>query len=126
MKKMTLSKAKKRAWKAFSHWYRKKNMDEQGYVYCYTCDKRLFYKDADVGHWIEGHSNAVYINEDYVRVQCKSCNIFHGGRQGDFRDRIRKELGDLKVDQLIKEAHRIKKLTIQDYLDLEEKYERLS
>ncbi len=122
MKKLTLKSVKAKAWKAFSLYIRKKDMDSQGFVECYTCGVRKFYKEMQVGHWIEGHSNAVYINENYVRVQCPSCNLFHGGRQGEFRDKIRKELGDKRVNQLILEANQVKLLTIENYLELEKIY----
>lgn len=121
MKKVTLSKVKVKAWKQFSLWIRL-SAAKDGRVLCYTCPAVVPYTEANAGHWIEGHSNAVYINPDYVRVQCRSCNIFHGGRQGIFRDKIRQELGDKRVDQLILASNQVKLLTIEDYQNLEKLY----
>src|SRR3990167_3949496 len=121
MKKVTLSKAKLKAWKAFSRYIRIR-ASEKGLVLCYTCGRKYEWEKMQTGHWIEGHANAVFINEDYVRPQCLGCNTFHGGRQGEFRDKLRKEIGNKEVDRLIKEAHEIIKLTVEDYLELERWY----
>jgi len=125
MKRATLSSAKKKAWKQFSLYIRLSAANEFGLIQCYTCPARSHYKEMQAGHWVEGHSNVVYINEDYVRPQCASCNIFHKGRQGEFRDLIRKELGDARVEELLIESKQIKKISIQDYMDLENKYKDL-
>lgn len=122
MKTITKKKAKDKAWKAFSEWVRRSSADQFGFVKCYTCYTRTEWKFSDAGHWVEGHSNAVYINPEYVRVQCQSCNRFHGGRQGEFRDRLRKELGDEKVDQLLIDSKKTLKLSIFDYENLEQYY----
>lgn len=119
--KTTLTQAKKRAWRAFSKYIRISAAVE-GLVTCYTCDTKHPWEESQAGHWIEGHSNAVYINEEYVRPQCRACNLFRGGNQGEFRDRLRKEIGNEEVDRLILESHDTVKLTVQDYLEFEKWY----
>ena len=83
-----------------------------------------------VGHWVEGHANATYIVEAYVRPQCYYCNIMLGGNQGEFRDRIRKELGDAEVDRLLIESKKTVEISVAEYLQLEafykEKLKRLT
>lgn len=76
-KSVTVKKAKERAWKAFSEYMRTLWTGVDGHAKCYTCDADVFMgkgikpgKRAHTGHWVEGHSNATYINEDYVRAQC--------------------------------------------------------
>lgn len=99
-----------------------------GFVTCYTCDKHLVLKASrpglrvTVGHWVEGHTNATYINEKYVRPQCYYCNMMLGGNQGEFRDRIRKELGDAVVDQLLFESKQKVDISVSEYLQKEAYY----
>lgn len=120
-KKITKTKAKKRAYDAFSI-YLRTFWTQKGYVPCYTCGKHLVLKGKPgervmVGHWVEGHRDTTYVVEDYVRPQCYHCNIMMGGLQGEFRDRIRKELGHELVDKLLIDAKRNLNLTAQEYLD---------
>lgn len=121
-KNISKSKAKARAWKVFSLFIRQQASNDMGMVQCYTCIAFKHYKEMQAGHWIAGHGNAVYINEDYVRPQCYSCNVKRHGMQGEFRDRIRLELGDKVVDELILESNQFKDLTTEDYLELERYY----
>jgi hypothetical protein len=120
-KQVTVSKAKKRAWEAYSI-YRRTLWTLAGFVLCYTCDKHLILKGpagqrVTVGHWIEGHGNVSFIDDNYNRPQCFYCNIMIGGNQGEFRDRIRKELGDKKVDELILAAKQTVDRNAQYWLD---------
>lgn len=107
-KKISKTRAKRQAYEAFSI-YMRTLWTQKGFTPCYTCDKHLVLKGkpgdrVTVGHWVEGHRSVTYINEVYVRPQCYYCNVMLGGNQGEFRDRIRKELGDKTVDHLLIEA----------------------
>lgn len=124
--KISKTKAKKRAYASFSI-YKRTEWTIPGFVPCYTCDKHLKLKGRPgervmVGHWVEGHKNATYVNEAYVRPQCYYCNIMLGGNQGEFRDRIRKELGNKKVDQLLLEANKLLDISVSEYLQLDSYY----
>lgn len=120
-KAITKTKAKKQAYEAFSI-YMRTLWTQKGFAVCYTCDAHCFLKErpgkrVTVGHWYEGHADVTYVNEEYVRPQCYRCNMMMGGNQGEFRDRIRKELGNDVVDRLIFEAKNgTSELTAQDYL----------
>lgn len=126
-KAVTKTQAKKRAYAAFSI-YLRTLWTRKGFVPCYTCDAHCFLKErpgkrVTVGHWYEGHADVTYVNEDYVRPQCYRCNMMLGGNQGEFRDRIRAELGNAEVDRLIFEAKNgTSDLTAQDYLQKQAYY----
>jgi hypothetical protein len=45
-----------------------------------------------------------------------------GGNQGEFRDRIRKEIGNEATDRLILESKKNVDISIKAYLDLEAYY----
>lgn len=121
MNKVTKTAAKKRAYKYFQRFLRRL-WTLKGTVPCYTCDKPLNYGLCQVGHWVTGHGNAVYINEEYVRPQCLRDNIMLGGLQGEFRDRLRKELGNEAVDTLLLKAKESVKISVSEYQALEEWY----
>lgn len=125
-KSVSKSKAKKRAYAAFSI-YMRTFWTLKGFCLCFTCDKHLILKGlpgvrVTTGHWVEGHTEATYINETYVEPQCAKCNIFLGGNQGEFRDRIRKKLGNEVVDKLLIDAKKTLDLSPSDYLQKESYY----
>lgn len=122
--KITKSKAKKRAWKAFSLYIRKKDMNSMGFVNCYTCDKRVFYKEANAGHAIGGRNNAILFNEDLVRVQCVGCNVWGRGQYAVFTRKLIDELGLKKYDELIEHARDTVQLKVADYLEIESFYRK--
>jgi len=121
MKRKTLGKAKANAWKAFAKWYRL-NATKDGPVECYTCDKPTGFKNIQPGHWIAGHSNATFININYIRPQCRRCNIFLAGNQGIFWERIEDEIGTDEFMRLRRESKQPKKMTVEEYEDLEKAY----
>lgn len=126
-KAVTKTQAKKRAYAAFSI-YLRTLWTRAGFVPCYTCGAHCFLTGrpgirVTVGHWYEGHADVTYVNEVYVRPQCYRCNMMLGGNQGEFRDRIRAELGNAEVDRLLFEAKNGKPdLTAQDYLQKQAYY----
>lgn len=117
-KKQTISQAKQTAWKYFSLYFRRVEADDKGELQCYTCGVKKYYKEMQTGHWVTGHSNVTYINLDYVRPQCYQCNVPNHGEQGIFRDKIRQELGDEVVDELLLLAKQPVKMTLSDYQEL--------
>ena len=125
-KKLTLKRVKARAWRAFSLYIRKNDkntIDEIGR--CYTCDKVIPWKELHAGHGIGGRNNQILFDERIVRPQCVGCNIFGRGQYQIFTRKLIGELGLEVYDQIIQQAHQAKKYSISDYLDLEEKYNRL-
>ncbi len=121
MKKITKSQVKKKAWRAFQQ-YMRALWTKDGSVQCYTCGKVCGFKEIQAGHWYTGHSNSTYINEDYVRPQCVRCNIMMGGRQGEFRDKIRMELGNKVTDALLLAAKETFPISVEEYEELEAWY----
>ena len=71
------------------------------YNYCYTCGKRLRIEDLDCGHFISRRYIGTRFDLDNVRPQCKNCNRFLHGNLEIYECKLRKELGNEKVDNLI-------------------------
>jgi hypothetical protein len=122
MKTVTLKRAKKRAYEAFQKWYRRKATYKKGWVKCYTCGKPTDYENIQVGHWMTGHTATNYINIEYVRPQCSTCNIVRNGEQGLFWEKIEKEIGTERFMYLRQHSKDVLILTVPDYLELERIY----
>ena len=102
----------------FQTWVRRSAADEGGTLECYTCRKPVFWKEADAGHFVPGRRNAVLLNPEVVRPQCKMCNIWNRGAYHAYTLRMVDELGREKVDELLALQHQTLKFTRSD---LEEK-----
>lgn len=119
-KKVTKKNAKKRAWLAFSTYMRTLwNLES---CKCYTCGKTLIYQTTQTGHWYPGHNDATFINEEFVRPQCKQCNYFKGGNYLEFQIRIIEEIGITTYQNLYQYAKSGTILTTSDYLSLQDFY----
>ena len=121
VKKVTLKRAKTRAWSAFAHWYRRK-VTISGLATCYTCDKLVGYDGIQPGHWMTGHTNTNYINTKYIRPQCYGCNVGKKGNQGIFWERIEEEIGTDEFLYLRQHNKDFKEITVEDYLAIEKEY----
>lgn len=120
--KITLSKAKKKAWDAFSLWVRLSAADEYGYVKCVTCGLRKHYKEQQAGHFIPGRSNAVLFSEDGVHPQCYGCNIGKGGNWPAYYEYMLTMYGQEIIDELLIQRNQIVKYSTVDYQKIEAKY----
>lgn len=104
---------------------------KNGFVRCYTCDKRIHVKEAHAGHFVSRTYLATRWDEHNVKVQCRGCNIFGGGKPLDFEEKLKKELGTDVVEALKQKRHQITILdriyyqtTIDHYKKLLKEYER--
>ena len=82
MPKRTVSSLKKKAWEAFSLYYRQSQADHSGLVICYTCKHAHHWKSIQSGHAIGGRHGGVLFDEEIIRPQCYSCNV---GRRGNYQ-----------------------------------------
>jgi hypothetical protein len=103
IKKMTVSKAKKRAWSAFSLYIRLKYADKDGMSLCVTCGAIRHYKELQAGHMVPGRSNSILFDERGVFPQCVVCNLFKGGRPLEYQAFLRRRHGKEQADQMIED-----------------------
>jgi len=136
VKKITKTKAKDKAWKAFSDYIRIRDCllttHTIDYGICVTCSVRgdnkwKSYAKIQAGHGVGGRGNAVLFNEEIVHGQCNYCNskppIGLGGDYGNYMTFFinsygfehAKELQKLRYDTSIK-------YSLEDYLKIEQKY----
>ena len=108
-KKPSISKLKKIAWDLLSKIKRLEYSDKAGYVQCYTCGRKLYWKKAQAGHGFSGRGNAILFEEDIIRPQCYGCNCCSSGKLDIFTYNLRTEHGDEKFDYLWRLKHTQKK-----------------
>ena len=127
MVKITKTRAKKRAWDAFSLWVRTSNSYIAGdnrWVKCYTCGKEKPIKEMSAGHAIGGRNNAVLFDERIVKPQCVGCNIWGRGQYQIFAYKLIKELGMGEYEKILTEARIPVQYKVYQYQEIEEKYKK--
>lgn len=123
--KSPLTKAKKRAWAAFSLYIRTKYMNPDGTLTCYTCGNTFDFKKMSAGHGIGGRNNAVLLMEEIVRPQCAGCNLWGHGQYRIFTRKLIDELGVNKYDELVQESNQTVKFTVEQWQEKEQYYKEL-
>lgn len=103
--------------RVFSVYIRLYYADWSGFVECYTCTTRLHWKNAQCGHFIRRGHSSVRFHKDNARPQCQSCNEHRGGMERVFEERLRIDLGDEVVDDLIRLGRQEKQYTEGEYRD---------
>ena len=68
--------------------------DHNGMVTCVSCNKRLHWKEAQGGHWIERGRAATKLVEEQINPQCVYCNQ-HGMR---YKTIVRETYGEYMRD----------------------------
>ena len=131
MPKQTVSKAKKKAWVAFSAYirtrdcylYAKRHPESNGLqAECVTCGRLYPFGKLQAGHFISGRSNAQLFDEIGVNVQCYGCNVMKKGATDEYWVWMENNYGREEIDRLMAQKHETVKLTVQDYLNIESKY----
>ena len=108
LSKKGVAALKKLLWKDFALWV-KLNWSKDGReVDCFTCGKTMYIGDpaCQGGHWLSKAAYGVhYFNENNVRPQCASCNLFYQGEAESFRRALELEIGKEAVDELYESRH---------------------
>lgn len=113
MRPPTLKSAKKRAWKAFSHWICKRDKA------CVTCGST---KDPQGGHF---HHNVLDFDEININRQCSYCNNYLSGRLNIYAEYLLHRYGAREFSLLSQRRYQAlkgEKLSIEELLALEKKY----
>ena len=127
MAKSTAKSYKKTVWASFSRYIKARDADNNGWVKCCTCLKRLRYDDPELnaGHFIAGHNNTTYFNEKIVHGQCVDCNLGGQGMQYEYgkfmMDKYGYDQGTL--DEMQTWRHKTKKVTLQELKELKEYFD---
>lgn len=117
-RKPTLRGLKKKLWTIFSEYIRRKDADEGGTNYCFTCGQPKFWKELHAGHFVGGRTNSVLFNEEIVKPQCLMCNVFLNGNYGPYTLKMIDLHGREKVESFLSLKHQVKKYTRPDLEEL--------
>lgn len=86
--------------RAFSNFIRTKYQRPDGRVKCFTCPAVLPYNIIQCGHFVSRKYEEIRWDPDNARPQCERCNCFEDGKPDVFEEKLRKEIGDDRVDEL--------------------------
>jgi hypothetical protein len=124
--KSELSKAKKKAWVAFSIYIRTRDalrttgiLDE---ALCVTCGRRYPIKQLQAGHFIPGRHNSILFNEKNCHAQCYGCNVMKKGSTVQYWVFMEKEYGRKIINQLIEEDKKTSQGKVYIFKELEKEY----
>ena len=95
----SLKSLKTEAWRVWSIHIRQLGMDSQGFNICYTCGKRVHWKEGNCGHY---RHDAFDYDPKNVKFQCVFCNLGESGRSDNFYLHLIKDYG-------LEEAERLRK-----------------
>jgi len=100
-KKLTRSKLVKKLDAVFSQYIRLSASDKDGNCTCVTCGKVAHWKGEgqQSGHFQSRRHYATRWDEDNVKVQCSSCNVFRYGEQYKFSLYLGKKLSQKLLDK---------------------------
>lgn len=113
---------KKKLWTVFSQWVRLVHSDHAGYTKCFTCDRPLFWKEAQAGHFISRRFNMTFVHEQNVHPQCGKCNLYLSGDQYNYGRRLDSKYGEGTADRLLSLSKQDKKFDIFELEEMLEDY----
>ena len=126
MKKITVSKAKKKTWTFFSIFIRTRDcIDTTGcpsFGLCITCGRRYHFKLLQAGHFLPGRHNANLFYEKGCHAQCYNCNINLKGNTMAYVDALHSKYGQGIVKELRENDRRIKKFTVLELQEMEKDF----
>lgn len=92
----------KKAWKLISDFVRQQEADEFGFNNCYTCEKRMPWKELQCGHFFHGKLDYDLRN---LKPQCAGCNMYLSGNLAVYSIKLMRELGVEGMEQLRLDAN---------------------
>lgn len=126
--KSELSRAKDRAWEAFSKYIRLrdclKTTGDPEWGICITCGKRTYYKEYQAGHLVEGRKNAVLYDEEIVNGQCEVCNGYGGGEYAKYALVMAKRYSEQWVLDKLALKHTTKPMKAYEHREIAEIYKK--
>jgi hypothetical protein len=111
-RRKSVSALKKKLWTVFSQWVRLSHSNNEGYNSCFTCDRPLFWKESQAGHFISRRFNMTFVHEQNVHPQCGKCNLWLSGDQYNYGRRLDIKYGEGTADELLRLSKLDKKFDI--------------
>lgn len=122
-RKKSLATLKRELWKIFSIFVRQREIDDNGYVQCISCQKIDHWKNLQAGHFIpKSLGLSIYFEPRNVFQQCSFCNLVKQGNAYNYALSLQKRFGEGIVEELEAQAKQSKKYYPWEYEELIEEY----
>ena len=105
----------------YIRWY---YADHTGVVECYTCGVQKPVKEMQCGHFQSRRHKSTRWHEDNTRPQCVKCNMFSQGEQYLFGQKLKADIGDYAVDEIIQLSRQSVKYSTGDLQYLIDLYKK--
>jgi len=130
-KKLSVSSAKARAWKAFSRYVRLRDaLETTGtttHARCCTCGNvfpAFGIGCLQAGHFIAGRGNAILFAESGCHAQCYICNVVKKGAGVEYFVYMEGKHGREEIDRLRVLSRTVVQLKPFELIEIAEKYEK--
>ena len=120
--KWSVARWKKEAKKVFQRWVRLRDMDNNGFCKCCSCDRVYHWKELNAGHFIPAEWLATCFDERNCHAQCVYCNKGLQGNTDSYFLFMEKNYGRGFVEELVSRKHNKVKLKAFDYQEIIETY----
>lgn len=119
---------KNRVWALFSRFIRLRDCAKTGncleWGKCFTCGKKILFKQMDAGHFVGGRGSVVLFDERQVNGQCQWCNLALGGNYEAYEKKMLEIYGKAEVEKMKIEAKSTKQLKYYQLKKMEEYYKQ--
>lgn len=88
-------------WPVFSTFVRLRDSDQDGILKCFTCSRRMHWRNAQCGHGVPRQHKATKYNEINNNGQCPKCNAWEGGMREVYKEEMDKRHGAGTWDKMI-------------------------
>jgi hypothetical protein len=95
--------------KVFSEWVRRSAADSEGYAECFTCRKKLPWREMHNGHFALRQHKATRWEPLNAHPQCAYCNNYRAGEQYEYGKRLDEVYGPGTADSLMAASRRVAK-----------------
>ena len=124
-RKLTNKGLRKKLDKVRSIYIRKREANWKDEIVCFTCPRRMHWKEADAGHFfLRQHDWTTELGGDErnIQAQCSGCNRYMRGRPQTFALNLTKKYGNSILEELQSKKDTPKKWKIPELEALIEKY----
>lgn len=125
-KKVNRTTLIKKADSEFSRYVRRTSSGKDGWVACFTCEKRYEWKKLHNGHFMSRRHMNTRWHEHNTAPQCAGCNTFRGGEQYIFGKNLDKKYGVGTAEEMEVLSRQITKMGIQEIEEIHLKYKQLN
>lgn len=91
---------RERCMKTFQQLRRLEEANDEGYVTCISCGRRLLWSEAQGGHYVSRSCRATEIEKDNIWPQCPKCNGLLNGNVVMYRMHLVRRIGEDRVRRI--------------------------